>query len=72
MYEFLEEFRAELLRQDRSPTTIKHYINDIDLFGRWVESSYGGRIQSTQDGAEGDNRVSELPDYGSVCQCQHN
>jgi len=40
MHIILEEFRAELLRQDRSLTTIKHYINDVDLFRRWLEESY--------------------------------
>lgn len=41
MHEFLDEFRAELIRQDKSLTTVRHYINDVDLFGRWLESSYG-------------------------------
>lgn len=41
MHVLLNEFRDELLRQDKSITTIKHYVNDIDLFGRWREQSYG-------------------------------
>lgn len=41
MYVILDEFRAELLRQDKSLATIKHYVNDVDLYGRWIEASYG-------------------------------
>jgi site-specific recombinase XerD len=41
MHKVLDEFRVELLRQDKSLTTIKHYVNDVDLFCRWREESYG-------------------------------
>jgi integrase/recombinase XerD len=41
MHELLNGFRAELIREDRSPMTIASYANDVDLFGRWRQESYG-------------------------------
>lgn len=41
MHELLNQYRDELLRQDKSTTTITSYLNDITLFVKWREESYG-------------------------------
>src|SRR4030065_353628 len=36
----LDEFRAYLLAEDRSPVTIDGYAGDVRLFGQWFEKQY--------------------------------
>jgi len=36
----LDEFRAYLLAEDRSPVTIAGYVGDVHLFGQWFEKQY--------------------------------
>ena len=36
----LNEFRAYLLAEDRSPVTIVGYMGDMRLFGQWFEKQY--------------------------------
>ena len=36
----LDEFRAYLLAEDRSPVTIAGYTGDVRLFGYWFEMQY--------------------------------
>lgn len=42
MTEPIEAFKAELLRQDKSLATVVNYCNDVALFARWVNDTYGG------------------------------
>jgi len=41
MEDVLGRFRAELERQDLSPATVRNYANDVELFARWYETTYG-------------------------------
>lgn len=37
----VQAFRDELIRQDKSPITIRNYVNDVELFSRWIAETYG-------------------------------
>ena len=37
----LDEFKAYLLAEDRSPVTIAGYLGDVRLFAQWYEKHYG-------------------------------
>ena len=38
----IDGFRTELTRQDKSPATIRNYANDVELFAKWMNETYGG------------------------------
>jgi site-specific recombinase XerD len=38
----IDGFRTELTRQDKSPATIRNYTNDVELFAKWMNETYGG------------------------------
>lgn len=40
MSSVIEGFAEELRRQDRSELTIKSYLSDINMYGRWVQETY--------------------------------
>lgn len=41
MQQVVDAYKAELVRQDKSPATISNYANDVHLFSRWIEQTYG-------------------------------
>ncbi len=44
----VQEFFKKLKRQDLSPTTLRGYQNDLDLFRRWAEELNGPKIKLNQ------------------------
>lgn len=48
MTNLLKYFRAELIRQDRSIATIRNYINDVQLFARWLEQTYDDEFEPSK------------------------
>lgn len=41
MTELLKAFEDELVREDKTPITIRNYTNDISLYERWLQETYG-------------------------------
>lgn len=37
----IDGFRTELIRQDKSPATVRNYTNDVELFVKWMDATYG-------------------------------
>lgn len=66
MNEVLNEFSAELVRQDKSLITVKHYVNDVDLFGRWIEASYGEAFNPMKTVQR---EITEYRSYLTTVQC---
>lgn len=44
MTDLLKRFADELLREDKTPTTIRNYTNDISLFSHWLAETYGDEL----------------------------
>lgn len=45
MTDLLKGFADALLREDKTPTTIRNYTNDISLFGSWMLETYGEKLE---------------------------
>jgi site-specific recombinase XerD len=45
MTDVIYRFKEELIREDKSPVTIRNYVNDVQLFARWIRETYGEDFQ---------------------------
>lgn len=41
MDNLLKAFQEELAREDKTPVTVRNYVNDLSLFQRWLHETYG-------------------------------
>ncbi len=48
MNDLLRAFADDLTREDKSPITVRNYVNDISLFARWVQETYGEDLDLTK------------------------